>query len=228
MRILPKVCFCVISVLHPNVCFFLFEYRLFQFLFKRISRIVLRNHLTFKISLEVAFSYSKVAGKTMYKGLCVSGNQELYGIQRATSTSSQVEIRNYHCYLKSTRLIIYLLESSLWTFLLGSENASIHKLSGKQDKEDAKPSGRQFADRIRAHWRKGLPSYFTWSCQVNHLHILEKQAASGSHLVCLWAWLKILCSNGKKGKNVGKTPKVKELILYRREMKLWTLWDATA
>lgn len=78
MRILPKVCFCVISVLHPNVCFFLFEHRLFQFLFKRISRIVLRNHLTFKISLEVAFSYSKVAGKTMYKGLCVSGNQEVY------------------------------------------------------------------------------------------------------------------------------------------------------
>lgn len=78
MRILPKVCFCFISVLHPNICSFLFGNRLFQFLFKCISRTVLRNHLTFKISLEVAFSYSKVAGKTMYKGLCVSGNQEVY------------------------------------------------------------------------------------------------------------------------------------------------------
>lgn len=83
MRILFKVCFCVISILHPNVCFFLFENWLFQSLSKCISRTVLRNHLAFKISLDIAFSCSKVAGKTtckvkLCKGLSVSANQEVH------------------------------------------------------------------------------------------------------------------------------------------------------
>lgn len=175
MRILPKVCYCVISILHPNICFFLFENRLFQSLFKCISRTVLRNHLTFKISLETAFSYSKVAGETMYKRLCVSGNQEVHwdsgGSQHFQSSWDKIlpllfEVNkiDYFSFQKAPCEL----------FLLGFENASIHKLSGKQDKGDTKPSGRQFADRTWAHWRKGLPSYFTWSWQVNHLHIFRE------------------------------------------------------
>lgn len=136
MRILPKVCFCVISVLHPNVCFFLFENRLFQFLFKRISRIVLRNHLTFKISLEVAFSYSKVAGKTMYKGLCVSGNQEVYrdsgGSQHFQSSWDKklpllFEVNKID-YFPSRKLLVNFLKMHPFTNSLGSRTRKMPNL----------------------------------------------------------------------------------------------------
>lgn len=140
MRILPKVCFCVISILHPNICFFLFENRLFQSLFKCISRTVPRNHLTFKISLEIAFSYSKVAGKTMYKGLCVSGNQEVYwdsgGSQHFQSSWDKIlpllfEV-NKIGYFPSRKLLVnffcWVLKMHPFTNFLGSRTREMPNL----------------------------------------------------------------------------------------------------